>query len=37
MGLSFFGDGLAIPRAGGGLGPLPERAGSAAALLGFIR
>jgi MFS transporter, DHA1 family, multidrug resistance protein len=38
MALSFFGAGLAIPQGtAGGLGPFPERAGSAAALLGFIQ
>jgi MFS transporter, DHA1 family, multidrug resistance protein len=38
MALSFFGAGLAIPQAtAGGLGPFPDRAGSAAALLGFIQ
>jgi MFS transporter, DHA1 family, multidrug resistance protein len=36
--LSFFGAGMAIPQGtAGGLGPFPERAGSAAALLGFIQ
>ena len=38
MALSFFGAGLAIPQGtAGGLGPFPERAGSAAALLGFTQ
>lgn len=38
MALSFFGAGFAIPQGtAGGLGPFPERAGSAAALLGFIQ
>lgn len=38
MALSFFGAGLTIPQGtAGGLGPFPERAGSAAALLGFIQ
>jgi DHA1 family bicyclomycin/chloramphenicol resistance-like MFS transporter len=36
--LSFFGAGVAIPQGtAGGLGPFPDRAGSAAALLGFIQ
>jgi DHA1 family bicyclomycin/chloramphenicol resistance-like MFS transporter len=38
MAVSFFGAGLAIPQGtAGGLGPFPERAASAAALLGFIQ
>jgi MFS transporter, DHA1 family, multidrug resistance protein len=38
MALSFFGAGMAIPQGtAGGLAPFPERAGSAAALLGFIQ
>ena len=38
MVLSFLGAGLAIPQGtAGGLGPFPERAGSAAALLGFVQ
>jgi MFS transporter, DHA1 family, multidrug resistance protein len=38
MTLSFFGAGIAIPQGTAGtLGPFPERAGSAAALLGFIQ